>query len=358
MGIKTVGLAMIRIGRAAYPVFTCVGWFGIAATCAALAATGGCAPPPRAAEDAAPIRLALNWFPDAQHAGFYAAEVFGLYDQQQLDVQILPGGPAAPVIQNVALRRVDFAVANADQILMARAQGAPVVAILACMQSSPRCIMVHRESGIRSLDQLSNVTLALGAGKAFAKFLQAELPLENVRVVPYTGSVALFLTDKRFAQQAYVFSEPLVARRKGADPVTLMVSDLGFNPYVSCLMTHEQLIRENPERVRRMAQCVREGWRAYFRNPQPVDQRIAAVNPQMDAASLEFGREALRPLVIPVGEDESVVGTMDAQRWQTLCDQLIQLELLPEKTEPASAYTTQFLASERAPFGNGHRGED
>jgi hypothetical protein len=108
-------------------------------------------------------------------------------------------------------------------------------------------------------------------------------------------------------------------------------------------MTHEELIRTDPERVQRMVQCVRNGWLAYFRNPQPVDERIAAVNPQLDATSLEFGRDALKPLVIPPGHDESVVGVMDEQRWRTLCDQLIRLELLPEGTDPTHAYTTRFL---------------
>jgi NitT/TauT family transport system substrate-binding protein len=306
---------------------------------------GGCAPSAREPGGATVVQLALNWFPDAQHAGFYAADVFGLFEQQELQVRIIPGGPAAPVVQNVALRQVEFAVANADQVLMARAQGAPIVAVLACMQTSPRCIMVHRELGIDSLHELRDVTLALGAGKAFVKFMQAELPLENVRVVPYTGSIALFLADSRFAQQAYVFSEPLVARQKGADLVTLMVSDLGFDPYTSCLITHKDLIDTQPERVQRMVDSVRQGWIAYFQNPQPVDERILAVNTQTDAASLEFGRQALKPLVIPPGQDESAVGRMEQDRWRTLSDQLIRLGLLPEGTDPTSAYTTRFLAS-------------
>jgi NitT/TauT family transport system substrate-binding protein len=304
---------------------------------------GGCGPSSRDRETDSTVQLALNWFPDAQHAGFFAADVFGLFQQHQLRVQIIPGGPAAPVVQTLALRQVDFAVANADQILMARAQGAPVVAVLACMQTSPRCIMVHRQLGIRSLHELRDVTLALGAGKAFAKFMQAELPLENVQVVPYTGSVALFLADPHVAQQAYVFSEPLVAQQQGADPVTLMVSDLGFNPYTSCLMTHEDLIRTDPDRVHRMVDSIRQGWLAYFRDPNPVDERILAANSQMDAASLEFGRTALKPLVLPEGRDESLVGAMEAERWQTLCDQLIRLGLLPEGTDPSTAYTTEFL---------------
>ncbi len=120
----------------------------------------GCAPSAPRSEEAATIRLALNWFPDTQHAGFYAAEVFEEFKQQGLSVEIIPGGPAAPIVQNVALKQVEFAVANADQILMARAQGAPIVAVLASMQTSPRCIMIHRESGIQSLGDLRDLTLA------------------------------------------------------------------------------------------------------------------------------------------------------------------------------------------------------
>ena len=115
----------------------------------------------------------LNWFPDTQHAGFYAAEVFGEFAQQQLSVRIIPGGPAAPIVQNVALKQVEFAVANADQILMARAQGAPVVAILASMQTSPRCIMVHRESGIQSLREHARCDVGVGSRKGICQVLAA-----------------------------------------------------------------------------------------------------------------------------------------------------------------------------------------
>jgi NitT/TauT family transport system substrate-binding protein len=305
--------------------------------------TAGCAPSKVDRESAPAIRLSLNWFPDSQHAGFYAAEAFGLFQQQQLPVRIIPGGPATPVVQYVAQRQTDFAVANADQILMARAAGAPVVAVLASMQDSPRCIMVHQEAGIQSLRNLRDVTLAVGAGQAFAMFLQQQVPLENVKTVPYTGSVALFLQDHRFAQQAYVFSEPYVAQQKGAHPLTLMVSELGFNPYSSCLIAHEELIRSEPDKVGKVVSCVRQGWLDYFRNPQPVHKQILAVNSQMDAASLDYGMQALRALCLPPGQPDSVIGSMEPQRWQTMCDQLIQLGLLPEGTDPTGAYTNQFI---------------
>ncbi len=41
------------------------------------------------------VTLALNWFPEVEHGGFYAALVHGYYGDEGLEVEILPGGPGA-----------------------------------------------------------------------------------------------------------------------------------------------------------------------------------------------------------------------------------------------------------------------
>jgi len=302
-----------------------------------------CQPQAPSASSVTPLRLALNWLPDAQHGGFYAADVQGYFAADELQVEILPGGPAAPTVQNLAMRRVDFAIANADQVLMARAQGMPVVAVFAAMQTSPRCILVHRSAGITRFDELHDLTLAVGTGQAFAAFLRQRLPLNQVTVVPYTGSLAPFLADPRFAQQAYVFSEPFVARREGADPVTLMVSQLGFDPYASCLLTHEALIQESPERVGQVVRAIQRGWIDYLQNPSPVNRRIHEVNPQMDLASLEFGANELRQLCLPDGLTADQLGTMTVERWNLLNQQLIELDLVSQTSDASAAFTNQFL---------------
>ena len=43
------------------------------------------------------VQLRLNWFPEAEHGGYYAALVHGFFEQQGLDVEILKGGPGVPV---------------------------------------------------------------------------------------------------------------------------------------------------------------------------------------------------------------------------------------------------------------------
>ena len=41
-----------------------------------------------------PVTLQLNWFPEAEHGGYYAALVHGFFANEGLDVEIIPGGPA------------------------------------------------------------------------------------------------------------------------------------------------------------------------------------------------------------------------------------------------------------------------
>ena len=134
-------------------------------------ATIGCRNKNVVATSTPEIQLQLNWLPDAQHGGFFSALAEGHFEAEGLDVEIIPGGPGSAAIPKLATGRCDFAIGNADQVLLAREQGAEVVAVFAAMQNSPRCIMVHEKSGITSLEQLSNLTLALGDGKAFAEYL-------------------------------------------------------------------------------------------------------------------------------------------------------------------------------------------
>ena len=246
-------------------------------------------------------------------------------------------------MQQVATGRVTFAVANADQVLLGRQQGAPVVAVMAAMQQSPRCIMVHRESGVETLRELNDLTLSIGAGKPFAKYLLKELGAADLKIVPYQGNVTAFLQQENLAQQAYIFSEPYIARRQGADPVCLMVSDIGFNPYTSLLITSERMIAEQPDVVRKVVHASVRGWRKYLDDPEETNGRIASMNSAMTHDVLAFGADAIRPLCIEPNNPAWPLGAMTAERWQQLAEQLQSVELLDDTCVYQDAFDLQFL---------------
>ena len=309
-----------------------------------LLACGGSETPPPTEEGTTRVRLALNWFPEAEHGGFYAAQIHGYYAARQIDVEILGGGPDAPVIQRVATGAVEFGVTNADDVLYARAQQAPVVALMAPYQINPRCIMVHASSGIERIEQLRDITLAMSQRPAFSHYLRWKYPLEGVNIVPYPGNVSQFLANPNFAQQGYVFSEPFVARQQGGDPRALLVSDIGFNPYASVLIATEETIGQRADLVRAVVEASIQGWEHYLREPQETNRHINSLNPEMGMDILGYGAEESRPLVLDAVAGDKGLGHMSAARWSELRQQMVEAGLIDaHSADAAEAFDAQFL---------------
>ncbi|MCH2203188.1 MAG: ABC transporter substrate-binding protein [Fuerstiella sp.] len=285
------------------------------------------------------VRLALNWYPEAEHGGYFAADELGTFESRRLNVELIPGRPGASrvILQELAAGRIQFAVASADQVVEQRARGLPIVALLAPVQQSPRCIMVHESSGITSLQELSGVELAVSETRPFALWMKRQLRLKDVTIVPFNGLVGEFLSKPDFAQQAYVFSEPFIAREQGGDPVALMLSDIGYNPYASVLVTSQEVLDERPKMVRRMTEACRRGWTEYLKNPESTNRRIHSENSDMSLAALDYGVAALQKLCLP--ENNGEVGSMMKERWQQLIDQLVELNIIESgQVQPKDCY--------------------
>src|ERR1700744_5405851 len=92
----------------------------------------------------------LKWFNQAQFAGFYVAKDKGLYKSAGLDVNVQPGGPDFPAIQMVAGGNEQFGVTGADQILIARSKGVPIVALAVIYRRNPFVLFSLAKSSIKT----------------------------------------------------------------------------------------------------------------------------------------------------------------------------------------------------------------
>jgi NitT/TauT family transport system substrate-binding protein len=286
------------------------------------------------------VTLLLNWYPEAEHGGFYAAQVHGIFQRFGLEVKIKPGGRSVVVAPELTLGRVQFGVGNADDVLMARSQDAPIVALMAPMQNGPRCILVREDSGIQTLEQLKNVTLQIDSSRPYVPFLKSKgLLNESVQLAPYFGTVAQLVAGPGYAQQAYNFSEPLLAEQAGVKVRALMMSDIGYNPYCSCLLTTEAYLKAQRDLVQRMVLASVEGWKKYLEAPEDTNRKILSLNDQgMTAESLAYGVRKLTPLCYPEGFPPQELGRMSPDRWKELRDQLVQLKLIDPKVSAQQAF--------------------
>lgn len=287
------------------------------------------------------VKLALNWKPEPQFGGFYAAKTGGHYEKNGLDVEVVPGGAGTPVVQMVAAGQMDFGIASADEVVISRARGADVVALFAAYQTNPQGIMAHEARGFKSVGDVyrSEGTLALQKGLPYAMFLEKKYPKPKAKIVPYTGGVANFVHDTKFSQQCFVTSEPLSARKLGAKPKTFLVADEGYNPYTTVLITRGDVLKKNPKIAKALVESVRTGWREYLDKPEAANKLMGELNKSMDAQTFTESAEAQKPLIETEETKKSGLGVMTEARWRQLADQLADLKLVTIKPDPKACFT-------------------
>src|SRR5687767_3405407 len=211
----------------------------------------------------AKLRLRRDWKPEPEFGGSYAAKQAGEFERNGLDVDIRSAGAGAPTWQLVATGKTDFATTAADQVLIARAQGADVVALFAVYQTCPQAVMVHKARGFTSLkDVFQNDGVLAAEDNAWLQHCRKLFAPVKVKLTGYSGGVAGFLARPDYSQQCFVFSEPILARKQdpAADPQTFLIAESGYNPYTTVVITSGEMLRTHPARVKAMAEACRAGW--------------------------------------------------------------------------------------------------
>jgi NitT/TauT family transport system substrate-binding protein len=123
-----------------------------AAFMAAASATGA------SAED---VTLQLKWVTQAQFAGYYVAQAKGFYEEEGLNVTILPGGPDIAPTQVIAGGGADVIVEWMPAALAAREKGLPLVNIAQPFASSGMMLTCLKETGITSPADFADKTLGV-----------------------------------------------------------------------------------------------------------------------------------------------------------------------------------------------------
>jgi NitT/TauT family transport system substrate-binding protein len=290
------------------------------------------------------VRLQLDWYPQPEHAGFFAAQQLGYYKAEGLDVTLVPLPQYGSAAQLVSSGKADFGLGSSDQILEWSSNGLPLVAVSATMQHDPQAVMVHKDSPVHSFADLDGHTIAAQTGATWLKYVISRYNLRNVRQIPSTLSIANFLADPNYVQQIFITSEPFFAKQAGADVRTLLISSSGYDPYRVAFTSRDLLVR-HPDVAAKFVRASIKGWQAYLRDPAAINSYLLQLNPALNPAQETYTAQTLRSGGFITGSDPSSeqTGHMTAARWQANYDQLKTLGILHGPLDPATAYTLQFV---------------
>ncbi|MFC4103075.1 ABC transporter substrate-binding protein [Paenibacillus xanthanilyticus] len=295
------------------------------------------------AKDPLALKIVLNWFAKHEHGGLYAAEAKSYYKDAGLDVTIEPGGPGVSSIQLVASGKADFGIAHADQILQARQEGIPLVALATTFQISPQAIMYHSDQPIDGFDDLHGRSVFIQQGQPYWEFLKHKYELSDAKELAYTGQHANFINDKTSASQSFISGEPFALKAQGVDVKTMLVADSGYKPYAAVIYTTEKFLKAHPEEAKAFIGATVKGWNYYKDNVDEITAKLLEVNPNMKKEELEFGEETQREFVYGHEAAEHGVGYMTEARWTELMRQLVEIGLLKKELDVQTVFTTDYL---------------
>jgi NitT/TauT family transport system substrate-binding protein len=313
-------------------------------TVASAVALAGCrGSQPTTAGGLTPIRLQLDWYPQPEHGGFFAAQFLGYYKAEGLDVTLLPLPQYGSVAQLVASGKADIGLGSSDQVLEWNSNGLPLVAVSATMQHDPQAVMVHKDSPIHDFNDLEGHTIAAQTGATWLKYVTSRFNLHQVREIPSTLSIASFLADPGYAQQIFVTSEPFFAKQAGVEVRTLLISSSGYDPYRVSFATRD-FVTQHPDLVEKFVRASLRGWQAYLANPTATNALLLKLNPALNPAQEAYSAQALRDGGFITGTDPGAqTGQMTATRWQTNYEQLKSLGILHGPVDPAATYSLTFV---------------
>lgn len=167
---------------------------------------------PAASGSLTPIKLQLQWFYQAQFAGYIAAVDQGFYKEQGLDVQLLEGGTDIVPQTVLAQGKADYAVAWVPKALASREQGAGITDVGQIFGRSGTYQVAWKDSGITKAADLKGKKVGnWGFGNEFELFAgmtKAGLsPGKDVTLVQQQFDMQALLKKEIDAAQAMSYNE-------------------------------------------------------------------------------------------------------------------------------------------------------
>ncbi|MEH6781784.1 MAG: ABC transporter substrate-binding protein [Rhodoglobus sp.] len=157
------------------------------------------------------VKLQLQWLPQGQFAGYFAAADQGFFEEEGLDVEIIPSGGDIVPQDALANGDVDYAVAWVPKVLGSIEQGANLTNIAQIFQKSGTLQVSWADSGIDSVADFEGKKIgSWGFGnewEIFAAMAAEGLDSSTVQIITQDFNMNAFLQGDIDAAQAMTYNE-------------------------------------------------------------------------------------------------------------------------------------------------------
>ncbi len=275
------------------------------------------------------VVLQLKWRHQFQFAGYYAAISQGYYRDAGLDVTLREAEPNEDPLENVLDGKAQYGVGTSN-VMVARAEGKPVVVLAVIYQHSPFVLLVSESSNAKDLHDLAErpIMMEPDAAELIAYFQNEGIDPKKLHVIAHSFDVRDLISGKAAAMSAYSTDEPYHMKHMGAEYLVFTPRAGGIDFYGDNLYTTDAEIKAHPERAKAFLEASLKGWRyALQHREEMVDLILKNYNRGKTREQLEFEAEETVRLVHP---ELIEVGYINPGRWQSIAQTYETLGMIPK----------------------------
>jgi putative hydroxymethylpyrimidine transport system substrate-binding protein len=295
------------------------------------------------------VTLMLDYFPNADHAGIYAAQAAGDFEQAGLDVKIRqPADPSVPIKQ-VAAGQVDVAISYEPELLRARDQGLNVVAIGALVRKPLTSIISLPEAKIRKPADLRGKTVGTAGIDYQSAYLQtildeANVPRDSVkeRNVGFSLTPALLTGKVDAVLGAFWNYEGVDLKLRGKRPRIIRMEQAGVPTYDELvLVANKDALARDSGKLRAFIGAISRGVRALRDDPDQALEGLLKANPDLDPKLQRASVEVTLPLFLP--PKGKPFGWQDPAEWDAFGAWMQQKNLLKNPPDVPASFDNSLL---------------
>lgn len=298
------------------------------------------------------ITIVLDWTPNTNHTGIFAAQANGYFEEAGLNVEIVQP-PEDGAVALVASGKAQFGVSFQDYLAPALIGDAPlpVTAVAAVIQHNTSGIVSRAGEGMdtpKGLEGKKYATWDLDVEKATIRDVMAADGgnFDLVELIPSTVTDEVSALQSKSVDAIWIFY--------GWAGVACQVADLAidyfefadidpvFDYYTPIIVGNNSWLEENPDTAKAFMAALAKGYNYAVNNPKEAADILMEAAPELKAnAELVYASQEY--LAAEYIADADRWGEFDADRWAAFFQWLNDNNLLEDKIDPNFGFTNDYL---------------
>ncbi len=303
-------------------------------------------------EEAQPKKLTfvLDWTPNTNHTGLYAALSKGYFEEQGLEVEVVqPPEDGADAL--VASGKAQFGVSFQDSMApgVAGEDALPTTAVAALVQHNTSGIVSRKGEGIDSPKGMEGKKYATWDGPVERAMIQNVVEAdggdyEKVEMIPSTVTDEVSALSSESVDAIWIFYgwAGVKMEQEGLETDYFAFKDVNpvFDYYTPVVIANNSFLEEEPETAKKFLSALKQGYEYVIENPEEAAEILCEASPELDKDLVLASQKYL------AGQYKAEIeqwGYIDPGRWNRFFQWLNENGLVENRIPENAGFSNEYL---------------